>query len=100
MKLKKLIISSLAIAALGVSCKKFDTLLDNPNTPSVSAASADLYLNQAQLSFAGFFNATSDFGMQLTRQVVFYGPSYQNGYTPQSFDGVWSTAYTGVWLKL
>lgn len=96
MKLKKLIISSLAIAALGVSCKKFDTLLDNPNTPSVSAASADLYLNQAQLSFAGFFNATSDFGMQLTRQVVFYGPSYQNGYTPQSFDGVWSTAYTGV----
>jgi hypothetical protein len=96
MKLKKILISSLVLASVVASCKKFDTMLDNPNSPSVSSASADLYLNEAQLSFAGFFNGTSDVGMQLTRQIVFFGPTYVNGYSPQSFDGMWSTGYTGA----
>ncbi len=79
------------------SCKKtLDRLLVNPNSPSPESANADLYLNQAQLSFAGFFNTASSFGMQPARMIHMYGPRYDNAYQPQSYDGMWSAAYTGV----
>jgi len=99
MKLKKIFIIILAITALH-SCKKvqekFDGLLDNPNAPHPDAANADLYLNSVQLRFAGFFDAASSFGMELTRYIVFYGPTYVNGYTPVSYDGIWNTAYQSI----
>ena len=99
MKYKKLIFMVLTIAVMG-SCKKasekFDRLLDNPNSPTPESANADLFLTNIQISFAGFFNTASLFGMELTRQLVFFGPTYGNGYTPTSFDGIWNTAYTSI----
>jgi hypothetical protein len=32
----------------------------------------------------------------LARQTYWGGPFYRNGYSPSSFDGMWSTAYSGV----
>lgn len=96
MKLRNIILSTAAVVTLVACEKKFDSLLNNPNNPSPETASADLYLNQVQLSFAGFYDASSTFGREVTRQIVWYGPTYANGYSPQSFDGVWNTAYTGV----
>jgi hypothetical protein len=95
MKLKKLVIILSLFAVMG-SCKKFDGMLDNPNSPRPDAANADLYLTQAQLAFAGFFNTASSFGMEVCRQIVMYGPRYDNAYQPQSFDGIWTNAYTSV----
>lgn len=97
MNLKHTILTLAIVISLS-SCfkEKFDGMLNNPNTPTPDAADADLYLNQAQLSFANFFNAASSTGMELTRYIVMYGPTYNNAYTPESFDGIWSTAYTGV----
>lgn len=98
MNFKKIILSTLVLAALG-SCNKindkFDSYLDNPNNPKPEAANANLYLSTAQFSFADFFYGMSDYGMQLTRQIVMYGPTYTNAYGPGSFNGVWSTAYSG-----
>lgn len=68
----------------------------NPNGPTPESASTDLYLPVIQSSFVGVFNSASAFGMELTRQVVMYGPTYNQAYSPNSFDGIWSTAYTGV----
>jgi len=99
MKLNKIIIGLLAVAIMGSCSKiadKFDSNLNNPNTPDPSAANSDLYLNVVQLSFAGLFNTASSFGMEVTRQIVMYGPTYQNAYTPTSFDGVWDNGYTSV----
>ena len=67
-----------------------------PTLPLPDKASADLYLTQMQFSFANFFDGASGFGMEATRMIVMYGPTYNNAYSPQSFDGLWSTAYTGV----
>jgi hypothetical protein len=87
----------LAVMMLGIgSCKKFDTLLENPNSPTPESADVDLYLNNVQLNFNSFFDQAQGFGAQLTRMTVFYGPTYQNGFSPQSFDAIWNTAYTGV----
>ena len=98
MNFKKIILSTLVLAALG-SCNKisdkFDSYLNNPNTPDPNTANTDLYLNVVQLNFASIFNGFSDIGMQVTRQIVMYGPTYQNAYTPTSFDGVWDASYSG-----
>lgn len=96
MKLRNIVLGVATVVALGACEKKFDSLLINPNNPSPDQASADLYLNQVQLSFAGFFNGASSYGQEVTRQLVWYGPTYQTGYTPQSFNGLWSSAYTGI----
>jgi len=94
--MKKIFILVLSVSLLGSCTKKLDELLVNPNGPTPESANADLYLTQLQLNFAGFFNGASSYGMELTRQIVMYGPTYQQAYSPQSFDGLWSTAYTGV----
>lgn len=94
-KIKKyLIIATITLGAF--SCKKFDTLLDNPNLPSPTSADVDLYLNQVQLSAASLFDQAEGLTAPLVRMYVYYGPTYSNGYSPQSFDGIWGTAYEGV----
>lgn len=94
--MKKIFILVLSVSLLGSCTKKLDDYLVNPNGPTPESANADLYLTQLQLNFASFFNGASSYGMELTRMIVMYGPTYQAAYSPQSFDGIWNTAYTGV----
>lgn len=95
--MKKRIFFIIIAGILITGCqKKLNDYLVNPNGPTPESANADLYLTQAQLSFASFFNTASGFGMQLTRMIHMYGPRYDNAYQPQSYDGMWTTAYTGV----
>lgn len=96
MKLSKLIYAGLLFSTALVSCKKFDNLMDNPNSVAPSFANADLLLNNAQINFTGVYTSISDIGAELVRQQHMYGPLYNNAYTPTSFDGIWSNAYTGV----
>jgi hypothetical protein len=94
--MKKIVLIFIAVMSF-ISCDKtLDRLLTNPNSPSPGQADANLYLNQAELSFASFFNTASGFGMELTRMISMFGPRYDNTYSPQSYDGIWNTAYTGV----
>jgi hypothetical protein len=96
MRLKKIYIVALSVVMLGSCNKKLDELLVNPNSPSPEKANADLFLTEMQLGFANFFDAASGFGMETTRMIVMYGPTYNNAYSPQSFNGIWESAYTGV----
>ena len=96
MKYIKLIGAIIFTGVLGGCDKKLDSLLPNPNNPSPSTASVDLYLNQAQISFTGFYTGASDFGAALTREQEWFGPLYGNAYSPNSFDGMWTTAYTSI----
>jgi hypothetical protein len=89
----------LLIIVLGLGffgCKKFDTLLENPNLPTATSADVDLYLNQVQLSANSLFQQSQNLGSALTRMTTFFGPTYTNAYSAQEFDGIFSTAYTGV----
>jgi Starch-binding associating with outer membrane/Susd and RagB outer membrane lipoprotein len=101
MKLKFCLYIMLFTIALS-SCKKLDdsfgNLLNNPNSPTPGSADVDLYLNAAQLNFTGFVDNANTFSNALVRMEFFSGPTYTNAgfYTPQSFDGIWTTAYTGV----
>ena len=96
MNYKKILIGILVITSLGACNKKLDSLLVNPNNPDPSKADVDLYLNHVQLNFSGFYSGASNFGGQLTRQQVMFGPLYSNAYSPNSFDGLWSGAYSEI----
>ncbi|MGC4037878.1 MAG: SusD/RagB family nutrient-binding outer membrane lipoprotein [Chitinophagaceae bacterium] len=98
MKFRKIyIMMTIAFLVAVTSCKKeFNSYLNNPNSPSPETADVDLYLNQVQVSFNLFWTRASDLGAQLTRQQYWVGPFYRNGFTPASFDGEWTNAYTGV----
>ncbi len=92
-KIKIILVAAIFLS----SCqKKLDRLVPDPNNPDPSSANVDLLLNSVQLNFTNFYSNIEDFGAQLTRQQQWYGPLYKNGYTASSFDGVWTTAYTGV----
>ena len=54
----------LLATTLGACNKKLDSLLDNPNAPAPSTADVDLYLNNIQLGFTGFYGGSSDLGGQ------------------------------------
>lgn len=92
-KFKKIAVVFTMVMAL-VACDL--DKLDNPNAVSPSNSDVDFVLNGIQLNFAGLFFGMSDYGMQMTRQLHFYGPTYEAGFSAASFDGFWSTAYSGV----
>ncbi|HRI19437.1 MAG TPA: SusD/RagB family nutrient-binding outer membrane lipoprotein [Panacibacter sp.] len=96
MNFKKILMGILLISLLGACSKKLDSLLPDPNSPAPSTADVDLYLNYVQLSFSGFVNTASDYGSLLTRQQQLGGPTYQNAFSSQSFDGMWTTAYAEI----
>ena len=97
MKLRKLIITLTIFSTTFSACtKRLDSLLDNPNAPSLTTADVDLFLNSEQLNFNGFWSNVGDIGGQLGRQQQWGGPFYRNAYTPATFDGMWTTAYTGI----
>src|SRR6266542_3614617 len=102
MKLKQIIIISLGWILLG-ACNKlkddFNSLLTNPNQPSITSADVDLYLNQIQLSFKNFYNDVQYYGDNLTRQELRCGRNYKSAYQPQSFDGIWTNAYASVFTN-
>lgn len=99
MKYKKIIFGMLLLVTVSACNKKLDSLLTYPNLPSPSSADVDLYLNSVQGNFVGFYSSMEDIGAQLTRQQEWYGPLYANAYGPGTFDGIWTTAYQGIFTS-
>jgi hypothetical protein len=99
MKIKKILLFAVALTLLG-ACKKYDdklsALLDNPNQPTPDAADVNLSLNNLELNFQSFYQQGSDLTDNLVRMETMFSPTYFNAFGPSSFDGIWGTAYTGV----
>ena len=94
--MKKIALIITAAISLAVVSSCDIARLDNPSKVSPSAADPNLLLNQVQTQLPSFFYTMSDYDMQMTRMTHFYGPNFENGFTPLSFDGIWTTAYQGI----
>jgi len=93
------ILAATAILLLGACNKLNDNLdqqLNNPNAPTPAAADVDLYLGNLELNFIGFFQGNSDVTEPMMRMQTMFGPTYFNAYSASSYDGIWNTAYTGI----
>jgi hypothetical protein len=71
-------------------------LLDNPNELRPEQARANFLLNQVQVSFASFFVAVTQFGLETTRMIHMPGENYINAYQPVRFDDLWNIAYVDL----
>lgn len=102
MKKLRIIVITLGAMVTIASCKKFDKMLTDPNSPAPETADADLYLNYVQLAFSDFYGNTSvepglsENGEELTRMEYMASRTYKDLYVPESFDGAWRDAYQKV----
>lgn len=89
----KIVILALVWTISGCDSTDLD-LLDNPNAVTPDNASVNDLYNNIQLGFRDFYNNTNDITdgvVRLTSATSAY--SYQNAFTPQSFNGIWYNAY-------
>ena len=71
-------------------------LTSNPNALSPEQADATFFLNSIQVDFAYWVSSMGDRGGELTRINYMNGRTYNNVYSPDSWDGIWSSAYRGM----
>lgn len=96
---KKLTIlgSLAAMLFMATACDLFEIEPeDNPNALTPVSASPDFYLTSIELGVRAFHGTMNNINADLVRQTHFYGPTYLNGFTPTTFNGVWSTAYATI----
>lgn len=96
MKYIKIVMLSLALV-MGASCTL--DLRENPNALQPGQELPSLVLNTLQLNLAGLFQTASTIGMQQTRLQNGAGTEYQNSVRPETFNGIWSTAYAGILVE-
>ncbi len=80
-----------------ISCDTLELdLTENPNALSPSQADAGFFLNSIQIDFAFWVSSMGDRGGELTRINYMSGRTYNNVYSPDSWNSVWSSAYRGM----
>jgi hypothetical protein len=89
----------LLLFIIGVTSCELDDKLQDPNRLVTSQADPNYLLNTLQLTFQGFFLNATQFGMDNTRMLAMGGQIYSNAYGPESFDGIWGTAYSGFFIN-
>ena len=105
-KFKKLILKGIFVAFLVFSISSCETtqleILDNPNALTPSTADPELFINNIQVQTAYFFegpanvNGMSEWGMEVTRILHMFGPTYDNAYAPTLLDSPWRRAYAVI----
>lgn len=88
----------LLVVALGFnSCETTELeILESPNLLRPDQADIDFFLNSIQQSGATFFEGITEEGMEVTRILHQFGPTYDNGYGPAQLNGPYTTAYAGI----
>ena len=70
-----------------ISCDTLDLdLTENPNALSPNQADAGFFLNSIQINFAFWVNSMGDRGGELTRINYMNGRTYNNVYSPDSWN--------------
>lgn len=84
-------------ASILQSCETTELdLRKNPNALSADQGNPDFLLNGIQLSFVSLVESLGRTGAEMTRVDYMFGRDYRNVYSPASFDGEWTTAYTQI----
>lgn len=96
-KLKLTYILALFSVFFYTSCETTNLeITSDPNFLSPEDANVDLFLNGIQEDFARFVQGFGDTGAELTRIDYMSGRNYADVYSPQSFNGLWQSAYQGM----
>tara|TARA_B110000014_G_scaffold45177_1_gene29918 strand:- start:1476 stop:3203 length:1728 start_codon:yes stop_codon:yes gene_type:complete len=88
----------IAFVFAGYSCDITDLdQLNSPNAVTAENADLDLYWNAIQVGFSGWWSGNQTPMSQVARiECMTWGSTYENAYTPSSFNGSWNYAYSGL----
>jgi len=71
--------------------------LDNPNGVTAENAEISVFYNAAQLSFANFYQNSSNLTATVSRQMAMTGGNtYNNAFAPTTFNFTWNSAYSDL----
>lgn len=100
MKSFKHLLGIAALLTFTVQCELIDdSMLDNPNAPSASQVNPDFLINNIQFAARNVFNGAAVRGAELTRMRFMGGATYESAYDQTTFDGLYGSAYTGVFVN-
>ncbi len=88
-------LASLLFFATSCETTKLE-ILDNPNALNESSADIDLFLNAIQINSSTFFEQVTEEGMEVTRILHMFGPTYDNAYGPSQLNNAYGTAYSSI----
>ena len=98
-------VAAAALLVLGAGCETTDLgVVESPNALNPAQADVDFFLSAIQLDAARFFTGVegsgfdgmSEFGMEATRMLHGFGPSYRDLNGPGDLNQVWGTAYSRI----
>nr|WP_288935165.1 SusD/RagB family nutrient-binding outer membrane lipoprotein [uncultured Allomuricauda sp.] len=97
-------VAGLLLIFLSSSCETTELeILDNPNAVSPEQSDIDFFLNSIQVSTVTMLEGTplddqelNQAGMELTRMLHMFGPTYQNAYGPTYLNPTWRTVYSSA----
>lgn len=86
--------------ASALACTEgLETNLNDPSALTPDQAQNEFLFNGVQLNFANFFLNVTDFGQDNLRMRNLFGSTYENCYTQNNFNGIWSSAYSDVMVN-
>lgn len=96
---------SIVLAALSmlfmVQCDIInDDLLDSPNSVSPENVDPNFLLNNIQLAARSAYSSAASSGAEMTRMRYMFGSTYGNAFSPQSFNGLYQTAYSSIFIDV
>jgi hypothetical protein len=77
-----------------------DDLLDSPNSVSPEKVNPDFLLSNIQFNGLSVYSSLQQTGAELTRMIYLFGSTYDNAFSPLSFNGVYSSAYSGLMIDV
>ncbi|SEL98508.1 Starch-binding associating with outer membrane [Aquimarina amphilecti] len=92
---KILFLFALALGLNSCETKELE-ILESPNALTPDQADIDFFLNAIQISGSTFFEGITEEGMEVTRILHQFGPTYDNGYGPGQLNAPYTTAYAGI----
>ncbi len=99
-KFKNIILKGVLAASLVFSFSACETteleILDNPNGLTPSTADAELFINNIQVETGTYFENITEEGMEVTRLLHMFGPTYDNAYAASQLDNAWTRAYGSI----
>jgi hypothetical protein len=97
---KKFMIKGFGILAIALgmhSCESTQLqILDDPNALTPAQADPDLFIVEMEVSLSEFFEDVTEQGMEASRILVMAGPTYDNAYSPDTFDDAWTVGYAEI----
>ncbi|MBU2526330.1 MAG: SusD/RagB family nutrient-binding outer membrane lipoprotein [Bacteroidetes bacterium] len=100
-KIFKYLFGIIVVGSLATGCETTELdIRDNPNALTTDQADVNLFINSIQISYAELQESFGFTASQPVRLLVMQNRNYLNAFSPEGFNGRWSTVYAGIFQDI